>query len=327
MFIILLHIVIYTFGLLGIYVAGSQLLTALYAKLFYSKPEDFMTTYRGQGSYALITGGSDGIGLGFTEQFALRGFNCVILARTESKLIALCDRLKKQYPNQDFKYLAMDFSAGTTIEFFQPIFDMCKDLDVSILVNNVGHANTNPITEQTEKGLLGDSTTSVNAQAVLTAHFLPKFLKRKEDLKCEKGGAIIALSSIASIFPSAFGPLYEACKIFNRVLNNKVNYHCSKDIDVLSITPGFVDTPLTGHMPISDKVASVEDCVYHSLCHLGRRVESVGSWKHQKMVWLMRGLTYIIPESIMINFAMKIIQRVQARRKKMRDNLMQKKTD
>jgi len=99
---------------------------------------DFMTTYKAQNSWAIVTGASEGIGLGFVEQLALLGFNVILISRTESKLVAKVKELKQKYPNRDFNYIAKDFTQGSSLSFYQEIFDFCKKLDVSLLVNNVG---------------------------------------------------------------------------------------------------------------------------------------------------------------------------------------------
>ena len=44
----------------------------------------------GKGTWAFITAGSDGIGKGIALELAKMGFNLIIVARTESKLIQVC---------------------------------------------------------------------------------------------------------------------------------------------------------------------------------------------------------------------------------------------
>ena len=54
-------------------------------RLRYGKIEHLTETY-GKGSYALVTGGTDGVGLEFCKILAGLGFNLVIVSRTQSKL-------------------------------------------------------------------------------------------------------------------------------------------------------------------------------------------------------------------------------------------------
>jgi len=58
--------------------------------------------------WAVVTGGSDGLGRAFAESLALRGFNIILIARTESKLKVTAEWLKTF--NVDAKYIAFDFS-------------------------------------------------------------------------------------------------------------------------------------------------------------------------------------------------------------------------
>ena len=54
---------------------------------YVTKPYDLLARY-GAGTWVAITGGSDGIGFAFAKEFARRGFNIVLIARTQSKLEA-----------------------------------------------------------------------------------------------------------------------------------------------------------------------------------------------------------------------------------------------
>ena len=73
--------------LIGIYI----LLRILYhiwlciQEVFLMKELDLLNRY-GRGSWAFITGSTDGIGLGFAHNLARRGFNVIICARNPEKL-------------------------------------------------------------------------------------------------------------------------------------------------------------------------------------------------------------------------------------------------
>jgi len=45
---------------------------------------------------AVVTGASDGIGKSFAKQLAKRGFNILLISRTESKLKAVADEITKE---------------------------------------------------------------------------------------------------------------------------------------------------------------------------------------------------------------------------------------
>lgn len=48
----------------------------------------------GENSWAVITGGSDGIGLGFCEELAALGFNICMIARNREKMDTALKRIK-----------------------------------------------------------------------------------------------------------------------------------------------------------------------------------------------------------------------------------------
>jgi hypothetical protein len=56
-------------------------------EVFLIKELDLLNRY-GRGSWAFITGSTDGIGFGFADNLAKRGFNVIICARNPEKLAA-----------------------------------------------------------------------------------------------------------------------------------------------------------------------------------------------------------------------------------------------
>lgn len=61
-------------------------------------------------SYAIVTGSSDGIGLEYARQLAKRGFNLLLISRTESKLKKIQEDLQKKYRiDVSFPYLKLSF--------------------------------------------------------------------------------------------------------------------------------------------------------------------------------------------------------------------------
>jgi 17beta-estradiol 17-dehydrogenase / very-long-chain 3-oxoacyl-CoA reductase len=68
-------------------VASKAIKTIMFVyKNILRKRRDLLARY-GDASWVFITGSSDGIGRAFAHAFAKRGFNIVLSARTESKLL------------------------------------------------------------------------------------------------------------------------------------------------------------------------------------------------------------------------------------------------
>ena len=53
---------------------------------FIRKPYNLRERYGGEGVWACITGTTSGIGYGFCEELANRGFNILMISRNEAKL-------------------------------------------------------------------------------------------------------------------------------------------------------------------------------------------------------------------------------------------------
>lgn len=65
-----------------------------FLKRIYKPKVNILNKY-GKGSYAIITGGSDGVGKAFALNFAQQGFNLILVARNKSKLEAVKNELLK----------------------------------------------------------------------------------------------------------------------------------------------------------------------------------------------------------------------------------------
>ena len=178
---------------------------------------------------ALITGASSGIGRDISKELARRGYDIVIVARSEDKL----NELKNEINNVQVESIPMDISN----------LDNCKELYnkvgyVEILVNNAGF------------GLFGKfNTTDIDREMemvdlnVKSLHFLTKlFLK---DMVEKDKGYILNVSSIAGHLPGPFMSTYYATKHYVFNLSESINEELKKDkshVRVGTLTPGPVET-------------------------------------------------------------------------------------
>ena len=99
-----------------------------------------LTKKYGPNSWALITGATDGIGKGFAQVLAKQGFNIILSARNESKLQTVQKELEEINPKIKIMILKADYTNSIEADFFDKLHDKIKNLDISILVNNVGLA-------------------------------------------------------------------------------------------------------------------------------------------------------------------------------------------
>ena len=69
------------------------------------------------------------------------GFNLCIISRSQEKLERVREDLRSLNPQIEVKIIRADFGRSLQDGFFEPIFKELDQLDVSVLVNNVGILN------------------------------------------------------------------------------------------------------------------------------------------------------------------------------------------
>lgn len=103
--------------------------------------------YGGKGTWALVTGASDGIGATFCRQLAEQGFNIVLVSRTKSKLDAVEKEIKAINPACQTRIIQKDFCGNSNMEFYKKIKEEVSDLDIGLLVLCAGLLQVSPFTE------------------------------------------------------------------------------------------------------------------------------------------------------------------------------------
>jgi 17beta-estradiol 17-dehydrogenase / very-long-chain 3-oxoacyl-CoA reductase len=235
----------------------------------------------GRGSWALITGATDGIGLGFAQVLAKSGFNLVLISRNQDKLDRVADELKSHSIN--VLTIAKDFSKcpENPSEFFNSIDDKTRELDISILVNNVGTATPGYFHTQTPQELSTQNALNLWPIVYLSKIYLRRMLNRP------KPSALINISSTGSILPCSGLTVYCAGKSFDHLftldLNEEIRYLVKQEklqgVDILSYQPAFVETPLTSGFSKKPLVITPVQCAERGLSVLGKCNYSSGHWK------------------------------------------------
>ena len=67
--------------------------------------------------------------------------NICLIARNTTKLTKVEDELKRTFPSIQTRIITADFIDCQHEGFFERILDQLKDIDVGILINNVGISN------------------------------------------------------------------------------------------------------------------------------------------------------------------------------------------
>ena len=185
---------------------------------------------------AVITGGSDGIGLGIAQAFAREGANLLLIGKDPEKLQRAQQELLNEFGVQ-VHTLSADLSKTETVT------EVVKDIErllptVDILVNNAGLGKFVPF-EQVDNTLY-DAHFNLNVKApyFLTQSLLPALVKSK--------GNVINISSYFAhrMLPNRATTVYSATKgalnSFTKALAFEVGH---LGVRVNAIAPGSISTP------------------------------------------------------------------------------------
>ena len=186
--------------------------------------------------YVLITGASSGIGKVFAKEYAFRGNNLILVARSSEKLNALANTLGNTY-GIDVRTFSQDLSLPDSAE---KVFDFCKSekLAVGTLVNNAGFGldgafDSQPL-ESHEKMVVLHNLTLIK----LTYLFLPEMKHRNQ-------GEILNLSSITAFQGIPFNAIYAATKAFVLSFSESIREELRHSgIRVLALCPGLTETDI-----------------------------------------------------------------------------------
>jgi len=203
------------------------------------------------GKYAVVTGGTRGIGRAIAESLLRSGAAVAICGRTRESVDRASTELK-QATGGDVLGITADVSKWDKVEvFFKTVESRFGGLD--ILVNNAGAGVFRGIQELTLEDWR--STIDLNLTGVFNCchHALPLLRKRGS-------GYIIQISSLAGINAFAGGAAYNASKFglngFSEAIMQDLRY---ENIRVSYIMPGSVDTGFSPRSGPSDWKIAPED--------------------------------------------------------------------
>jgi uncharacterized protein len=182
----------------------------------------------------LITGASSGIGEAFARKLAARGHNLLLVARSEDKLITLCNELGRARSVRA-QYFAIDLSDP---EAPQRLFEETKkrDLEIAFLINNAGFGSMSDFAKLNLTHELKMIDLNVRALVELTHRFLVPMRERK-------GGAIINVASTAGFQPVPFMATYAATKAFVLSFTEALwEENRPHGVKVMALCPGVTDT-------------------------------------------------------------------------------------
>lgn len=183
----------------------------------------------------LITGASGGIGEEFARRLAARGDNLLLVARSEDKLAALCDELRRAHDGVEAQYVALDLSKDDAP---RKLFDEAtrRGMQVEFLINNAGFGSHGELTDFAPERDMEMIDLNVKSLVALTHLFIRPMRERRR-------GEIINVASTAAFQPVPFMATYAATKAFVLSFSEAVREENKPyNIRVLALCPGSTET-------------------------------------------------------------------------------------
>jgi len=155
--------------------------------------------------YAVVTGGTGGIGYELAKLLAKDGYNLVIVARNEQELNRVSNEIREQY-EVDVKTLSKDlFNVESAFDLYNEL--KAKKINIEILINDAGQGQYGEFANTDIRRELDIINLNISSVVVLTKLFL-------QDMLVQGRGKILNLSSIASKMPGPWQSVYHGTKAF-----------------------------------------------------------------------------------------------------------------
>jgi len=183
--------------------------------------------------YALITGGTSGIGRELARIFARENYNLILVARNEQELSACATEFRQS--GVEVITLAKDlFNRDEVFAVYDEV--KAKGIQVDVLVNDAGQGYYGEFKDTDINRELDIIQLNIGATVILTKCFLKDMVARNE-------GRILQLASIASVTPGPWQSIYHGTKAFILSFSEAIREELKDtNITVTALLPGATDT-------------------------------------------------------------------------------------
>ena len=187
-------------------------------------------------AWALITGGSSGMGFEYARQLAKKGYGLVLVSNRQEELEQASEELSKAYSVQivaRFQDLSAETAADELMAFCQE-----QSIEVEVLINNAGMFFFEELTTENE----------ARALAMMRLHMLTPTrmcLLFGEAMKRRGHGYILNMSSMAAKLPCPGITVYSATKAYLKSFSKSLFFEMRPyGVGVTTVCPAAIATPL-----------------------------------------------------------------------------------
>lgn len=216
------------------------------------------------GPWALIAGGSEGVGESLARQLAAAGMNLVLLARKTGPLEALADSIRTT-AGREVRTASVDLSRPDALAQARKLTD---DVEIGMLVfmAGAGHRVADFHSVALDEWM-ATLDCNVHGQTAFAHHYGGL-------MKARGKGAIVLVGSMAGLAGSAKLAVYSAAKAYSATLAEALWYELKPHgVDVLALTLSATKTPAMARMGLDldhpdFPAADPDDVAAEALAHL-----------------------------------------------------------
>jgi short-subunit dehydrogenase len=184
---------------------------------------------------ALVTGASQGIGAVYADRLAKRGYDLILVARSEERLKSLSARLASE-TGRSFKTLRADLNDKADLAKVETT--LRDDPSITVLVNNAGIASVAPLLEADVETMADMIDLNITALTRLTYAAAPAFVARG-------AGTIINIASVVGISPETLNGVYGATKAYVLAFSHSLQHElAAKGVRIQAVLPGATATEI-----------------------------------------------------------------------------------
>ncbi|MBL8679583.1 MAG: SDR family NAD(P)-dependent oxidoreductase [Myxococcales bacterium] len=185
------------------------------------------------GRWALVAGGSEGLGASFARALAGEGHDLLLVAERAEPLESFAQEISREFSVRA-EAIVCDLSDRGALD---DLIVRTQSLELGVLVCNAAYVPFGPFVETSREDKLRALAVNCEAPLLLVDAIAPKMASRNK-------GAIVIVSSMAGRQGSALFATYAATKAFDLVLAESLwDELRAHGIDVVGVCAGATRTP------------------------------------------------------------------------------------
>jgi uncharacterized protein len=182
---------------------------------------------------ALITGASSGIGAVYAERLARRGYDLILVARNEAKLVTLAALLRSK-TGRRIAVLRADLRDPAQLAKVEAT--LREDPSITLFVNNAGALALAPLLNSDIRHMEEIIGLNVTAFTRLIYAVAPAFASRG-------AGTIVNIASVVGVSPETLNGVYGASKAYVIALSQSLQHELAdKGVRIQVVLPGATAT-------------------------------------------------------------------------------------